>query len=471
MSAFGERPHSEELPRATDSTAIKTFEECLSEDGSDLASLQERHNYKFLWTRAANCILGLWLIVNPCLFQYKSNALQISDITCGALLILFALLSFHPRLSLLRLASVAVAFWLLFAPLLFWAPSPAIYLVDTLIAIFVIVFSLLLPGLPGQAGIELAGPDIPPGWTYNPSSWIRRWIGIALALLGFFISRYLACHQLGFLTHSWDPFFGEGTDKVVTSSVSRSFPISDAGFGAIAYVLEVLAGFMGGRARWRTAPWTVVSFALLVLPLGVTSVVLVITQPTFVGSWCGLCLVAAAGLLTSVPLAVHEAIAVGQFLRDGVSQGKSFWSLFWHGGNTAAGAPDPDRFNYSIFQRWLASIQGVTVPLTLLLELVVGVWLMARPDLIAASTNSALCDHLIGALVLTTATVATAEVTRIVRFANVFNGIILMVATAVLAHNSLVLVSGILSGIILIFASLPKGAIVEQYGSWNKFVK
>ena len=91
----------------------------------------------------------------------------------------------------------------------------------------------------------------------------------------------------------------------LTSTVSRSFPISDAGFGAVAYIMEVLTGFMGDRARWRTAPWIVLMFALLVLPLGVTSVVLVITQPIIVHSWCGFCLIAAAALLTSVPLAVQ----------------------------------------------------------------------------------------------------------------------------------------------------------------------
>ncbi len=54
---------------------------------------------------------------------------------------------------------------------------------------------------------------------------------------------------------------------------------------------------------------------------------------------------------------------------------------------------DPDRMRYSLAQRWIASIQGVTVPWTIALQLVIGVWLMARPDLIPSDVGAANCDH------------------------------------------------------------------------------
>ncbi len=290
-----------------------------------------------LWTYAANMIIGLWLISSPHLFDYKSAALATSDTVSGFLIIAFELLSFSPKRALLRWTTSAVAFWLLLAPLIFWSPTPAVFLADTFAACFVIALSVLIPGTPGKGGVTLPGPDRPPGWTYNPSSWIRRWLGIALALIGFFISRYLAAHQLGYIAHAWDPFFGNGSDLVTGSAVSRSFPISDAGFGAVAYVMEALAGFMGDRARWRTAPYIAVMFALLVLPLGLTSIVLVITQPVVVKAWCGLCLVSAAALITSVPLAVHEAIAVGQFLVEAKEQRKNLWQVFWMGASIEGG--------------------------------------------------------------------------------------------------------------------------------------
>ena len=182
---------------------IKEFKEITGKTSSDYEQIIGLHHYKTLWTYLVNCMLGLWLITGPFLYDYKGSALATSDSVSGALIILFEFLAFSPHRALLRWCTPVVAFWLLFAPLVFWSPTPAVYLIDTLIACFVIAFSILVPGTPGRGGMELPGPDQPPGWTYNPSSWIRRWLGITLALLGFFISRYLAAHQLGYIQHAW----------------------------------------------------------------------------------------------------------------------------------------------------------------------------------------------------------------------------------------------------------------------------
>ncbi len=238
-------------------------------------------------------------------------------------------------------------------------------------------------------------------------------------------------------------------------------------------MLEVLIGFMGGRARWRTAPWIVVVYALLVLPLGVTSVILVITQPMVVGSWCGFCLIAASALLLSFPLAVHEAIAVGQFLAEAKRQKKNLWRIFWTGGTiTDGGELDPIRTSYTLKQRWIASIQGVTVPWTALVQLAIGLWLMARPDVLPASAVSANIDHVCGALIVTCAVVSTAEVTRTVRLLNVPIAIALMLGSICFARQlPLVLSSNLFCGLALILAAIPKGEIIEKYASWDKFIK
>ncbi len=463
----------EERSDLKDEFQIKELSEVIGKSHSEIQQIVSRDHYRLLWTYMVNCILGVWLISSPHLFDYQSSALAVSDTIAGVLIIIFELLAFASERAVLRWGTPVVAFWLLFAPLVFWSKTPAVFLLDTLIACLVIVFSILVPGVPGRPAVELPGPDQPPGWTYNPSSWIRRWLGIALALLGFFISRYLAAHQLGYIAHAYDPFFGDGTDKVTGSAVSRAFPISDAGFGSVAYVMESLTGFMGDRARWRTAPWTAVLSALLVLPLGATSIILMVMQPVVVGAWCGLCLISAAALLSSVPLAVHEAIAVGQFLLAAKRRGKNLWQIFWLGGSIiGAGNNDPDRMHYNLGQRWLASVQGVTVPFSILIQAAIGIWLLARPDLLHFSdVASANCDHLIGAMVVTVAAIASAEVTRIARYLNMVLGVILLISSLVFSlHFPVVMVSELVSGALLIGVSLPKGRIVERYAAWDRFV-
>lgn len=466
-------PKQESMSGQETQVKIQSFKEAIGKNKIQFLKEIELYNYKILWSYLVNGILAIWLITQPFLLNYESPDLVKSDIISGVIIIIVEILAFIPRLAVFRWGTSAVAFWLLLAPLLFWSPTPAVYLIDTLMACLFIAFSVLIPGLPGRAGIHLAGPDKPPGWSYNPSSWIRRWLGIALAVVGFLLSRYLAAHQLGYVSHVWDPFFGSGSDKVTGSALSRSFPISDAGFGALAYILEALAGFMGSRARWRTAPFIAVTFALLVIPLGAVSILLVIMQPVDVGAWCGFCLISASALLISVPLAVHESIAVGQFLVLTYKQKKKFWQIFWLGG-TVIGyeGKDPDRKRWSIKQRWKGSTQGVSVPWVIIVQAIIGVWLLTRPSLLPFNIESADYDHWMGAIIVTIAAIATAEVTRTIRFLNVIAGVVLLILALVFASGSTpVLVSDIASAILLIIVSIPRGVIIERYASWNKLIK
>ncbi|MBI4266598.1 MAG: hypothetical protein HY657_19690 [Acidobacteria bacterium] len=128
--------------------------------------------------------------------------------------------------------------WLLFAPLAFRATDAAAYADGTLVGVLVIAFSVLIPMVPSHAHHEVMmteGPDTPPGWSYNPSDWFQRGPIIAMALVGFFLSRYLAAYQLGHISYPWDPFFSDGTRRVLDSQVSKAWPISDAGLGAVSY--------------------------------------------------------------------------------------------------------------------------------------------------------------------------------------------------------------------------------------------
>jgi uncharacterized membrane protein len=174
----------------------------------------------------------------------------------------------------------------------------------------------------------------PPGWDYNPSSWPQRWPIIVLALVGFGIATYLSLYQLEFLATVWEPFFGNGSRRVLHSSVSQALhPIPDAALGACGYLLDAVSGAIGGRRRWRTMPWIVILFGLAVGPLGAVSILLVILQPVVVGAWCTLCLASAVISVLMIGPAMDESLASLQFIRRESAGGRSAWRAFWGGGD------------------------------------------------------------------------------------------------------------------------------------------
>lgn len=427
-----------------------------------------------LWAHFVNLLLGVWLVTSPSALGYHSAGLTRSDIACGAMIMLLSLLSYsHRRGGWAQWANCFIGIWLLFAPLLFWAPTPAEYMNDTMVGAFVIAFSVLFPGMPGMdMSVMTTGPDIPPGWSYNPSTWLQRAPVILLASVGFFASRYMAAYQLGHISAVWDPVFGDGTHRVLRSDVSRMFPISDAGLGAVSYLLEILMGFMGDRARWRTMPWMVMFFGILVIPMGVTSIVLVILQPVSVGAWCFLCLIAALAMLAMVPATLDEVVAMLQFLVQARREGKPLWHTFWRGGVIEGGAGD-DRltpFDWSrpqqMFGRWLASNWR------LLIAAGIGAWLMFAPDFFETTGTASNGDRLMGALAVTFSLIAVAEVGRILRFLNILFGAWLLIAPWVLDG----FVRGaqwndVVAGLALILVSISCGRIRERYGRWQPYIR
>lgn len=432
---------------------------------------------KWLWTNFATVALGVWLMTSPATFGYQAGAMTWSDSISGALLVLFGAFSLSPRMDFIGRWTVCfVGVWLQFAPLVFWAPSAVAYVNDTLVGAFAITLSVLVPMMPGVAHhmvMMQPGPEIPPGWTYNPSSWHQRAPIIALGFAGWFISRYLAAVQLGYLNTAWEPFFGEGTQRVLHSEVSRMWPVSDAGLGAAAYTFEVLMGFMGGITRWRTMPWMVTFFGILVVPLGITHIVLVILQPVVVGYWCTLCLAAATVMLLMIPLTLDEVVAMCQFLAQSVRAGKPFWRTFWVGGTQQGGHKDlrAPRYGSPVARVIPSVVWGVTLPWTLLVSTGLGLWLMFAPAVFGTEGAAADNNHLVGALVITVAVIAMAEVSRAARFLNLLFGAWLLATPWLLAGTTPgAQWNDVLIGTLLILVSLPRGTVRERYGSWDRYV-
>lgn len=443
---------------------------------------------KWLWTNFTVMALGLWLISSPVTFGYRSAAMSWSDVASGVLLMLLGAYSLKPtpRNDFWgRWLACGVGVWLQFAPLVFWAPSAAAYANDTLVGAFVIALTILVPMMPGMAhhmAMMKPGPEIPPGWTYNPSSWHQRSVLIALAIVGWFISRYLAAVQLGYIPAAWEPFFGEGTQRVLHSKVSQMWPISDAGLGAVAYTFEALMGFMGNTKRWRTMPWMVSFFFVLIVPLGLTHIVLVILQPVAVGYWCTLCLAAAAVMLVMIPLMLDEVFAMVQFMILARREGKPLWRTFWVGDTIEGGGPDERTPRYGAAGGALsmapATVWGVTVPWTLLLSAALGVWMMFAPTVFGtvkfdATNTFTLADssHLFGALVSVVAVCAMAEVVRIARYLNVLLGLWLVAAPFLMSgSNAGASINGVVVGLIVAALSVPRGRVNERYGRWDRWV-
>lgn len=176
----------------------------------------------------------------------------------------------------------------------------------------------------------MAAPDVPLGWSYNPSAWSERLPVLALALTGFGIATYLGLYQLGAVPVVWEPFFGEGSHRILKeSSIAHLLPVPDAVLGAVVYLLDATAGVVGSRVRWRTMPWIVLLLGMIAAGLAVGGVLLAIFQPVLFHAYCTLCLASAACSILMVGFVMAEVLAALQFLKREREQGRSAWQALW----------------------------------------------------------------------------------------------------------------------------------------------
>lgn len=454
--------------------------------GEDPEALRARHEAAYrdahrrnLWAHFLNIGLGTWLLTSPPLLGLDSRLLAASDVISGVALIGFAALSLSWRLAWARWVCAAIGAWVMAAPILFWAPTAAGYVNDTLVGALIIALAVLTPPEPGVSPVAAStGPESPPGWSFNPSSWTQRLPIIALAFVGLYVSRYLAAYQLGHIDGVWDPFFEggpdpkNGTEEIITSSVSQAWPVSDAAVGALTYMMEILTGILGSRRRWRTMPWLVLLFGLMIAPLGVVSIFFIVIQPIWIGTWCTLCLLAAAAMLAQIPYSLDELLATAQFLLRRRRAGQSLLRVFFVGDtDEGAAQPAPSEFERSPAQLARDMVSGgVNLPWNLAASLLIGVWLLFTRLTMGAEGSTANADHLIGALVITVAAIACAEVARPMRYLNVLLGAALLATPFLYDASTLQTAASILGGLALMALSLPRGRVVGRYAGWNRYL-
>lgn len=166
---------------------------------------------------------------------------------------------------------------------------------------------------------------IPWGRKSNPSLWSKRAPLLLMAIAGFLIALYLGLYQLHVFSNVWEPFFGDGTDAVVKSSFSRSLPIPDGLIGAFGYLCDIILVSIGDSVRWKTKPWAVILYAVLVAIMGLVSILLIIIQPAVLHTWCTLCLASAILSLSMVIPVMQELSATLHYLKKEKRKGKEFW--------------------------------------------------------------------------------------------------------------------------------------------------
>ncbi len=152
---------------------------------------------------------------------------------------------------------------------------------------------------------------------------------VGLALIGLTIASYLALYQVRVIPGVWEPFFGDGSRRVLNSSLARSLPIPDAALGSLGYLVDATSGVLGGEQRWRTMPWVVFLFGFVAGSMGIASIGLLILQPVAFNAWCSLCLCSAFVSLGIVGPAMQEVLASLQHLRRSRGGGHSVWRAFW----------------------------------------------------------------------------------------------------------------------------------------------
>jgi nucleoside-diphosphate-sugar epimerase len=436
------------------------------------------------WAHVVNIGLGSWLLTQPLVVGVQEPGLRASEVAMGLLLMVAAGLALSWRAVWARWLCAGIGTAVMALPFLWSTASAAAYLSDTLVGALIFGLAVCSKPEPGSSAMAaMTGPTVPPGWSYNPSDWAQRLPIILLAVLGLYVSRYLAGYQLGHIPALWDPFFAgspadprNGTEEIVTSWISTALPVSDAALGGWTYLLEILTGLVGSRRRWRTAPWLVLLFGLMIVPLGMTTILFIVIQPVVLGTWSTLALVGGAAVLIQIPYSLDELLATAQFMRRRVRAGQPWLRVLFLGDTDELPAAGAQREDSDEFDRPLGSVLksmvggGVSLPWNLALAGLIGLLLLFTRGALGAQGGLADAHHIIGCAVLTVAAIAAADIARPARALNAVLGVGLMFTPLLFDVDTVQLAATLGLGIALVLLSVRRGPILERYGAWNRLL-
>lgn len=410
-------------------------------------------------------LLGVYLVLNNLVLSTPPAHVFYHDLIVSVLLVVCGALYGSGRGAYrIPWCVFLLGCYLQLAPVLLWTPQPVQFLNQTGVGIIAVAVGALLPF--AHLDSQRKSPLRPLGWSYNPSAWSQRLPVFICCLICFAVASYMAAYHLGYIHQIWDPIFGEdGTLRVITSPLSRSFPISDAGLGMALYAVEALCVWKGGVARWYTAPAFVLFFGVLVIPGGIVSILLIISQPIIVGYWCLWCLLTAAVMLCMIAFTVDEVFAAVQFLvKTRQERPEAFWHTLWHGGEPDdAHNVDPQEI-IDENQSLKGLFRGISISPALVLSCLIGGTLLIISTLRGINDTMTHVEDIIGPLIMTVSVIAMAEVMRPVRYINILFGLSLCVMPFFVDTFVERRIEVFIAGLALILSSIPEGKLHESYG-------
>ena len=109
------------------------------------------------------------------IYSPRLGALTAAIMFSGLLLIAVAALSLSWHAGWARWISAAIGAVVMAAPFVLWTGNSTAYLSDTLVGMLIFGFAVgTKPEVGPSAMARVNGPEVPPGWSYNPSSWTQR---------------------------------------------------------------------------------------------------------------------------------------------------------------------------------------------------------------------------------------------------------------------------------------------------------
>jgi len=106
-----------------------------------------------------------------------------------------------------------------------------------------------------------------------------------------------------------------------------------------------------------------------------------------------------------------------------------------------------------------------------LISTLVGIWLMAAPQVLGYAGSRAAADnhHVVGPLVATFAVIALWQVTRPLRWLNLLLGLWLIVSPIILSHPPVAMAHSVVGGAVVVAMSLIRGRLNKRYGGgWSQ---